>query len=52
MSEYEEAEIDSSFIYTKGNANDEFLRAKESYLFKREGYRVILDKGEKDEVQI
>jgi len=33
------------------NANAEFSRAKENYLFKREEYRVILDKGEKDEVK-
>ncbi len=32
-------------------ANDEYLRAKENYLYKREEYRVILDKGEKDEVK-
>ncbi|MBK5190192.1 MAG: zinc ribbon domain-containing protein [Methanosarcinales archaeon] len=36
---------------TLGNANDEYLRAKGDYLFKREEYRVILDKGETDEVK-
>ena len=36
---------------TLKNANDEFSRAKENYLFKREEYRVILDRGEKDEVK-
>ena len=34
-----------------GNANDEYLRAEKDYLFKREEYRVILDKGETDEVK-
>ncbi|RZN14762.1 MAG: zinc ribbon domain-containing protein [Methanosarcinales archaeon] len=32
-------------------ANDQYLSAKENYLFKREEYRVILDKGETDEVK-
>ncbi|MBE9594765.1 MAG: hypothetical protein IMF19_14945, partial [Proteobacteria bacterium] len=33
------------------NANNEYLSAKENYLFKREEYRVILDKGETDEIK-
>ncbi|MDI6886433.1 MAG: hypothetical protein QMD22_08875 [archaeon] len=33
------------------NANAEFLRAKETYLFKREEYRVILDRGEEGEIK-
>ena len=33
------------------NINDEYLSAKENYLFKRDSYRVILDKGETDEIQ-
>ena len=33
------------------NANNEYLSANENYLFKREEYRVILDKGETDEIK-
>ena len=33
------------------NANDEYLSTKENYQFKREEYRVILDKGETDEIK-
>jgi hypothetical protein len=36
---------------TLANAEDEFRRAEKDYLFKREEYRVILDKGETDEVK-
>ena len=32
-------------------ANDQYLSAKENYMFKREEYRVILDKGDTDEVK-
>jgi hypothetical protein len=52
-----EAEVDSIDTELRiasdalAKANDEYLRAKENYLFKREEYRVILDKGEKDEVK-
>ncbi len=32
-------------------ADNEYLNAKENYLFRREEYRVILDKGEGDEIK-
>ncbi|MEA1893933.1 MAG: zinc ribbon domain-containing protein [Euryarchaeota archaeon] len=52
--ENEEKSINSELKVAKDaltNANDEYLSAKENYLFKREEYRVILDKGETDEIK-